>query len=207
MPYASAASSGPGAPAAKTQVAAGAGTRCTECGGSFPADELIPIGGGLVCAACKPVAVQKLKEGVEITGDYHYGGFWIRFAAKFVDGLILYAVAFVAQKIMAMVIAPGLPGHPNPALIFGGVGIGLGIRAFYNIWFIGKLGATPGKMACGLRVICSDGEKVSYARATGRFFAEILSGMIFAIGYIMAAFDEQKRALHDRICDTRVIYK
>jgi uncharacterized RDD family membrane protein YckC len=41
----------------------------------------------------------------------------------------------------------------------------------------------------------------------GRFSAEILSGLIFYIGYIMVAFDSEKRALHDRICNTRVIYK
>jgi uncharacterized RDD family membrane protein YckC len=35
----------------------------------------------------------------------------------------------------------------------------------------------------------------------------IVSGIILLIGYIMAGFDEEKRALHDRVCDTRVIYK
>ena len=46
-----------------------------------------------------------------------------------------------------------------------------------------------------------------YARALGRYFAKILSAAICGIGYIMAAFDEEKRALHDRICNTRVITK
>jgi len=48
-------------------------------------------------------------------------------------------------------------------------------------------------------------EPITYGRATGRCFAEILSGMICYIGYLMAAFDEEKRALHDRICNTRVV--
>jgi uncharacterized RDD family membrane protein YckC len=60
-------------------------------------------------------------------------------------------------------------------------------------------------MVCGLKVVRSGGEKVSYGRAFGRYWATFVSGMILAIGYIMAAFDSQKRALHDRICDTRVI--
>jgi uncharacterized RDD family membrane protein YckC len=41
----------------------------------------------------------------------------------------------------------------------------------------------------------------------GRYFSEMLSGMIMMIGYIMAGFDDEKRALHDRICNTRVVFK
>ena len=43
-------------------------------------------------------------------------------------------------------------------------------------------------------------------RAIGRHFSEWLSSILF-IGYIMAAFDEEKRALHDRICGTRVVFR
>jgi uncharacterized RDD family membrane protein YckC len=62
-------------------------------------------------------------------------------------------------------------------------------------------------MACKLEVVTADGGKVSYGRALGRYFSTWLSSLICAIGYIMAAFDGQKRALHDHICNTRVIYK
>jgi uncharacterized RDD family membrane protein YckC len=48
---------------------------------------------------------------------------------------------------------------------------------------------------------------VSYGRAFGRYFGTWLSGLTLGIGYIMAAFDDQKRSLHDRVCDTRVIKK
>jgi len=77
----------------------------------------------------------------------------------------------------------------------------------YGTWFIGKFAATPGKMACGLKIITADGGRVSYARAFGRYFAEMLSGILIGIGYLMIAFDRQKRGLHDHICNTRVIYK
>ena len=72
---------------------------------------------------------------------------------------------------------------------------------------IGKYGATVGKMAMKIRVVTAEGQKVSYLRALGRYFAKLLSGMILMIGYLMAAFDDEKRALHDRICNTRVISK
>ena len=77
--------------------------------------------------------------------------------------------------------------------------------AAYTTWLLGKYGATVGKMACKIRVVKADGSPIQYMRALGRFFAEWLSGMILLIGYIMAAFDSEKRTLHDRICNTRVI--
>jgi uncharacterized RDD family membrane protein YckC len=83
--------------------------------------------------------------------------------------------------------------------------LSVSVQCAYETFFIGKMGATPGKMALGLKVVRADGSPVDYARAAGRFFAKILSGIILAIGYIMAGFDAQKRALHDMICDTRVI--
>ena len=75
----------------------------------------------------------------------------------------------------------------------------------YEALFVGKLGGTPGKLALSLRVVLPDGGKVSYLRALGRYFATILSSLTLMIGYIIAAFDDQKRALHDHVCNTRVI--
>jgi len=196
-PYASVVS--PGA-----AVSIAGATSCSECGNVFPPEDLVQIGGRAVCATCKPIAVQKLKEGVTSTGQFRYAGFWIRFAAKFVDGLILVTVGF-ASGIIAGII--GGQTHSMTTATYTAQGVNILFRAAYIIWFTGRYGATPGKMACGIRVIQSDGEKVSYARATGRFFAEILNLFTLYIGYIMVAFDDEKRGLHDRICDTRVVYK
>jgi uncharacterized RDD family membrane protein YckC len=74
------------------------------------------------------------------------------------------------------------------------------------VYFVARRGATPGKMALGLRVVRTDGSKVSTGVAVGRFFADWLSQITLAVGYVIAAFDGEKRALHDRICETRVIY-
>lgn len=62
-------------------------------------------------------------------------------------------------------------------------------------------------MIFGLKVVTSEGGKVTYLRALARFLSEILSYLLLMLGYIMAAFDDEKRTLHDRICDTRVVYK
>jgi uncharacterized RDD family membrane protein YckC len=86
-----------------------------------------------------------------------------------------------------------------------GTVVSLVLTIAYHVYFVSQKGATPGKMILGLKVITATGGPISVARAFGRYFACYLSGMILAIGYIMAAFDDQKRALHDHICNTRVV--
>jgi len=187
-------------PAAKTGI-------CKECGGIFPRDDLLSFGNTLICANCKPVYIQKIKEGAAIPGTMKYGGFWIRFGAKMIDGIILMLISFVFSGISSTIIATGQPDAMSITAAIVVQIIQLIVYFGYSIFFIGKYAATPGKMACGLTVVTSDGDKVSYGRATGRVFAEFISAIILYIGYIMAAFDTEKRSLHDRICDTRVVKK
>ena len=184
-------------------VATAEGTAaCIECGKVFPSSEMIQYEGSWVCATCKPVFFQKVKEGVAISGAMHYAGFWIRFTAKFIDNIILQ-ILFVPMRFITGIAST----DPNAQLriFFLTVAITMGVTAAYQIFFVGKFGATPGKMALRLRIVRPNGDKLTYGRACGRYFAELLSSLTLLIGYIMAAFDEQKRALHDRICDTRVI--
>jgi uncharacterized RDD family membrane protein YckC len=79
------------------------------------------------------------------------------------------------------------------------------VSIFYDVYFTRRGGSTPGKMLLGLKIVTALGGSIGTGRAIGRFFARGLSSLIFYIGDIMAGFDSQKRALHDRICDTRVI--
>ncbi len=174
---------------------------CAECGKAFPPDDVIKYGDRYVCAVCKPVFVQKLKEGAVMAGTMEYAGFWIRFGAKFVDGIILNLMGLVVN-LLGGIVLKGVNSNLAPLLILP---FTLALNAAYNTYFIGKFGATPGKMAAKIRVVNADGSNVSYGKAFGRYFAEILSALTLMIGYIMAAFDVEKRALHDRICGTRVI--
>ena len=183
---------------------------CSECGMVYFDDELIQFGDALVCGKCKPLFVQKLKEGVTVSGEMVYAGFWIRVGAKIIDVIILYALGFVVALLGGLFIAssPSSGGPFSTRFIAGNIFIALlswVIRIAYPVYFVGKYSATLGKMACGLKVVRPDGEKISYARACGRAFAEGLSSLILGIGYIMVALDEEKRSLHDRVCDTRVI--
>lgn len=184
--------------------------RCTECGKPFADDELVAFQDALICAGCKPIFLQKIREGVS-TGPIIYAGFWIRFVAKFVDWIIMMIIsvlinfAFGTFTPMAMNNPENITATMLPSIL--AMLLQWSIMFFYVIWFVGKHAATPGKMICGLKIVTPQNGKVTYMRAFGRCFAEILSGITLYIGYIMAGFDSEKRALHDRICATRVIKK
>ena len=196
----------PVAAAAPPAAAIRAGTgevQCAECGKMFPPDEVVRLQSSWVCATCKPMAMQKMREGIR-PEHMDYAGFWIRFAAKFVDGLVLGIPSIILYfALFRNAVSGGAPpslGFQAFVQIFSVLG-----GALYTTLMVGKFGATVGKMACGLRIVTADGQAVSYPRALGRHFAELLSGIICYIGYIMVGFDDQKRSLHDRICNTRVI--
>lgn len=183
--------------------------RCSECTRVFPADEVVQIEGLNVCADCKPIVLQKLREGVRPMGaGFDYAGFWIRVGATVIDSIILGIVGAVVGFIVGAVFS-GAMRNPNSQLgvVLAINGLTFLIRAVYETFFVANYAATPGKMACGLQVLRADGSRLTFGRALGRFFAKILSGIILGIGFIMAAFDPEKRALHDQICDTRVVKK
>ncbi len=178
------------------------GSICSECARRFHQDDMIRYGDAWVCAACKPAFVQKLKEGVMPAGELQYAGFWIRFLARFVDGFVIMGATLIMVAPLGILFsdlyAEVMP-YFQPLSIL--------VAIVYETWFLGKFGATLGKMACKIKVVTPDGGKITYLRGFGRYFATFLSSIIFCIGYIIAGFDSQKRALHDHICGTRVVRK
>jgi uncharacterized RDD family membrane protein YckC len=185
---------------------------CVECKKPFPQSEAIAYENSWVCSTCKPVFFQKIKEGGIIPGNLPYAGFWIRVGAKIIDSIIMMIVivpVFILVFGGVFVQAIQNPGGPPPEVSAGLMAIyyivALVFPAIYNTFCVGKWAATPGKMMLKLKIVKGDSSNISYARALGRHFAEMLSGIILYIGYIMIAFDDEKRSLHDRICDTRVI--
>lgn len=182
---------------------------CVQCGRVFPASNMVNYQGQNICAECKPLYFQRIREGVS-TG-MEYAGFWIRFVASVIDSILMWVVQLVLiamSGILMTVVSQG--EEPNAIAMI----IGVAFQAFslllfigYKGWFHGRFGQTLGKMAVGVKVVRSNGDPLTYGRAVGRAFAEILSGLTLSIGYIIAAFDSEKRALHDHICDTRVVRK
>ena len=146
------------------------------------------------------------------------GGFWIRFVAAIIDGIITAIPNFIIGMISEVVmptqpLTPGTPpgAPPTPAAI--GLVVVLNLLSIVIAWLYEAMftassyQATLGKMAVGLKVTDLYGNPISFGRATGRHFAKILSALICMIGYIMAAFDDRKRALHDHCAGTLVVYK
>ena len=189
---------------------------CVVSGKRYPRREMINYEGKWISAEHRDQYFQRLREGVAqpgegpVPGPFGYGGFWRRFVARFLDGFIQgFAIVPVVFIGAFMLGTSGAMQSGNAGAImlfqvvvqFMAVAIGL----IYDIFFIRKYDATPGKMALGVKLLRADGSKLSVARIIGRHFAHFISGLPLGIGYIVAAFDDQKRTFHDRICDTRVV--
>lgn len=143
-----------------------------------------------------------------------YAGFWIRWVASFLDGLILNVVILplsfmvglmIGIVMVAMQIDPSGPG-PQIFLNLLGMILGLGGGLLYNALMISsKHQATLGKMALGLKVTDLQGQRLSLPNALGREAGKWVSSIILLIGFIMAAFTEKKQALHDMMAGTYVL--
>ncbi|MBW6508802.1 MAG: zinc-ribbon domain-containing protein [Desulfuromonadales bacterium] len=134
--------------------------------------------------------------------------FWMRAVATLVDAAIVFGLQMILGGILALAGTVTVVGSDG-----GGGETAFIVHFFsylisftYYIFFTGYCGQTPGKMVLRIKVVRQDGSPISYGRAAFREVpAKFLSGIIFGIGYLMVIFDEQKRALHDRLADTYVI--
>ena len=188
-------------------------TACAECHLLYPLDEMIRHGNIFVCGTCKPRFVQKLAEGAAVPGTVRYAGFWRRYLAVLIDAILLAIVNFILQMAILLpsmsMLSSGDPANlgSNIAVIVLLYGIQIATGFTYETVLICKYGSTLGKTVCGLEVVTAEGRPLSYGLSVGRYFAKLLSVLTLFIGYIIAAFDEEKRSLHDRICNTRVVMK
>jgi len=154
----------------------------------------------------------------------NYAGFWIRFLAFLVDTVVINTLMWV--MILPLLGALGLSitslndinnfdFHDEESLaifllsvIPALVTVNLLITwMYYALLQSGPRQATIGKMALGIIVIDVNGNRMTFARASLRYFSKIISSFIMMIGYIMAAFTEKKQALHDIIANTYVVKK
>jgi uncharacterized RDD family membrane protein YckC len=193
---------------------------CGGCGapavGATPAP---PVAPGPAAAPYVP----PIQAGWTSQAPVGYAGFWLRLVAHIIDNFVL-AIPLVTLVVF-LILATGLsvvlqqlhPGEsPEEVIAAIGVGfilLGAGVLVaanwlYYAIFESSAWQATPGKKALGLFVADLNGNRISFARASGRFFAKIISGLIpFAIGYIMAGFTAKKQALHDIIAGCLVLRK
>ncbi|MGO1000715.1 RDD family protein [Lysobacter sp. CA196] len=148
-------------------------------------------------------------------------GFWKRLAAYMIDSLLV-GIAYYA---VSMVLTVGLIGFgmssasglssaawlENPgvaiAVLMGVVYtcIGLISAAYYVGFESSSMQATLGKLAVGIKVVDADGRRLTRMRALGRWASSLLSYLSLCVGFLMIAFTERKRGLHDILAKTQVV--
>lgn len=131
-----------------------------------------------------------------------YGGFWIRLVAYIIDAILISVAYGVIGAAMGINIFNPDIENIDPTTNLVSLVIGW---LYFSLMESSERGATIGKMAMGLRVVTSDYKRLSFLNATGRYFAKIISAIILCIGFIMIAFTDKKRGLHDMIAGTLVI--
>jgi uncharacterized RDD family membrane protein YckC len=139
-----------------------------------------------------------------------YGGFWIRFLAYLLDAILINIALGIIAAVVGASMIPADPAKIDPEEFIAQMGplqlVALAVSwLYFALMESSARGATVGKMILGLRVVDERGQRISFLRATGRFFAKFISAIILLIGYIMAAFTDRKRALHDMIAGTLVV--
>jgi uncharacterized RDD family membrane protein YckC len=145
-----------------------------------------------VVAGMAPVAPQM---------QVRYAGFWIRFVAAFIDGLILS----IPQAIVRVFVT--VANFGTMYVIASNV-LSFLITWAYYVFMTNNYQATLGKKAVGIMVISSKPERLTLNQVLLReTVGKIVSALTIAIGYIMAGFTEKKQALHDMIAGTVVVYK
>ncbi len=141
----------------------------------------------------------------EINVNSEYGGFWIRVVAYSIDAVVLAIPLHLVPFLLHTVF---LSADGADKVIFDVLGV------FFNVlvWWVYSAvlhssvwQATIGKKVVGLKVVDKSGNRISFGRATGRYFAEFLSVIVLGIGYLMVGWTKKKQGLHDIIAKTYVI--
>lgn len=129
-----------------------------------------------------------------------YGGFWRRFVAFMIDGIII-----VPPFMLLSYLIYGTTDFENIRAIY--LPFGVISTAYFVLFPITRLQATPGKAILKMKITNRQFEKITFWQSFGRYFASVLSHMILFIGYFMIGFTPKKRALHDFLANTLVTKK
>jgi uncharacterized RDD family membrane protein YckC len=144
--------------------------------------------------------------------EFYYAGFWRRFAAAFIDSIVLTVGGFVIGGIAGVAVGAIL-GSMGVELseitaVCRMLGRILGLTLcwlYFTLFECSSRQATLGKMALGIVVTDMQGGRISFGRANGRHWGKIVSVLTLWIGFLMAGFTEKKQALHDIMASCLVI--
>jgi uncharacterized RDD family membrane protein YckC len=153
-----------------------------------------------------PVSQSGTQTRQSVAPDVKYAGFWLRFVAFFIDILLFCILFFPIIPYMMIVV------NPTDTILLTVI-LTAPILFIVLYWIYSSLmeaskkQATLGKLVFGIIVTDDISERITLSRATGRYFAKILSFYILCIGHIMIAFTQKKQGLHDLLASTLVIKK
>jgi len=118
-------------------------------------------------------------------------GFWRRFGAAFIDGLVLSIVSLILRLVL-------------PSSL--GWLVSLAVSGAYFGYFHGTTGQTPGDAALSIRVVDVDGGgAIGYGRAIVRWIVSYVSGIVLLLGYLWMLWDGEKQTWHDKAARTYVV--
>ncbi|WP_404458546.1 RDD family protein [Oceanobacillus kapialis] len=139
--------------------------------------------------------------------DNKPAGFWIRFLASLIDGILIQMLA----AVIALLIGDESFWNYWTSRIGSNTSISVADYMYsivFIIFFTGsRFMGSPGKLACRIKVVNLDGSQVTILKSIARFFSYIISAVPLFVGFMMAGWNEEKKALHDMICQTRVVYR
>ncbi len=178
-------------------------------------------------------AAGELLRGKKATtaGGLNYAGAGKRFGAKVIDLIFLLTIASIVEGLSRKLFPEAYVSADIEYVYAATMLINLLLWSFYVTWFVGKFGATPGKIVFNLKIVTPTGGRVGYIQAFGRFCGEFVLGLSIALvpaiaGFMLSQqkwlamvafiatlflfyspiiFDSQKRGLHDRLIGTRVV--
>ena len=130
-----------------------------------------------------------------------YAAFFKRVGAYLVDNLIILAISLPLVMLFSRNASAGGSQAYDSLL---GLYVLVGWLYFARQESSGQQ-ATLGKKLFSIKVADSIGNRISFAKASGRFFSKLLSGLFYGIGFLMAAWTQQRQALHDKMCATLVV--
>jgi len=154
----------------------------------------------------------------------NYAGFWLRFVALIIDGIIVgVAQSFIIVPILGVMgfnfatnLEDGNMSEAEAIGMFASIMATMGTTIlisaiigilYYVLMETSKFQGTVGKIALGLKVTDMNGGKLDVSKSLIRNLGKIISGLILYVGYIMAGFTEKKQALHDMLANTLVVKK
>lgn len=176
-------------------------------GAKFSTPTAFPAPAAVEINPYAPPVANLIRPGNRIDELGYHPGFWWRFLAYFVDNIIMQVVATIVGLVigyaasgMSEGMAEGADGEGAGVAILLAAVIAVGFDWLYHsLMETSTYQGSVGKIICGIKVTDMNGQRISFGRATGRYFGKILSSLLLCIGYLMCIWTEQKQCLHDRM--------